>query len=197
MTWQDITIAQYQQLYPILSRKIADLCDELEQKQDIIGFFEGKPKEHYDTMKAKAFDELWANYEFLTKLPEQTQPNQIIRIDGHIFLMDYNSANVKERLTGKDVVDLSTIAGNEQLVTQKMDVILFGYLKYQRKRFWHKEPTDKQKLDLIRKIDMDTAYNLTAFFLPLLDSYLAAIQTFSTELLNQTQSWTEKSLQTP
>ena len=179
--WKDITIRTYQKkLYPIISRKICDESDELDQEIDICILFEGKDKAHYDNMVAAEFIEVFRKYDFILAMPKPTNPPQFIEVRGIKFACDYNPANVKNKLRARDLIDLSTISKDQQLLTDNMHRILAAYMVEEKKR--GKERMELEvKEEWMKDCDMQTAWDILSFFFVLLENCSIAILSYLSE----------------
>ena len=182
MEWKDITIRKYQELYPILTRKLSTVSDELDQQIDILVCLNGKSVDYYDSLTRKQFNMLTDYYSFLSTPPTQGQPKRMFKLHGYVFEMDYNSKNINDRLTGRDIIELTRLAGNEELVTMNMHKIIDAYTTVRKK--WFRVPKI-DKAEVLLDLDIQTAINITSFFLPLLEQYLLAIQTYLTATLQK------------
>lgn len=186
MTWKDITIGKYQQLYTLLTRKVKTPLEELEQQLDLLVLLDGRTKEHYESLTRHQFITLIDYYSFVFTPPKMGDCPKTFVVSGIKFKIDYNPANIKYRLKARDVIDLTSIANEDGIIVANMNKILAAYCVPSRIMgvFKRKIDIEKHLLDL----DIQTAYNITAFFLPLLEACLPIIVNYSEkemEKLNQ------------
>jgi hypothetical protein len=176
MAWKDITIRQYQRLYPVLALKPTNLTEELDQQIELLSILDGKPTDYYESITSKEFTKLFLSYEWAFTPPVAGKHPQSFKLKGVRYWVDYNPANVHSRLTGRDIIDLTTIANQEGVVVSNLNKILASYIVPSRKWLVFKRKVELE--EALLDLDMQTAYDITAFFLPLLEASLKAIQVF-------------------
>lgn len=167
--WKDITIGQYQKLFPVINRETKNDADSLDKAQEICAIMEGKEVSYYEDMIANDFFKIFEKYKFLLTLPKQGAYPDIIEVKGIKFGCDYNPANVKYKLKARDIIDLTTIGADEKLLTENMHRIMGAYLIQEK-------PKKGERMDVFTKeeflkdLDMQTASDILGFFFVLLES---------------------------
>ena len=177
MTWSDITIGQYQRMYPVLIQPAITPIDQLEQQLELISILDGRPKEHYESLTAKAFRLITDHYRFAFTPPEGQVCPKNFTVRGIKFHVDYDPTNVQTRLKARDIVDLTTLANEDGVIIANINRIVGAYVRPSRKFGIFKRNIDVDKILL--DLDMQTAVNITAFFLPLLEACLPHILDYS------------------
>ena len=133
MTWSDITIGQYQRLYPVLISPAITPIDQLEQQLDLISILDGRPKEHYESLTAKAFRLITNHYRFAFTPPEGKGCPKHFILKGVKFYVDYDPTNVQTRLKARDIVDLTTLANEDGVIIANINRIVGAYVRPSRK----------------------------------------------------------------
>lgn len=181
--WHKITIRQFQQVYPLLKKQFTDPIADLDNQIEVISILENLSIDYLNNkIHPKDFKALQAKYRFLyDEIPPGKCPRKF-KLKGITYTIDYNPRNVHLRFRAHDIVDLTTLAQDPDKAVEQMHIILAKYVTPSRSWFWGGDvDVSESMLDL----NVQTASNINAFFLTLLENCLPVMASYSRQRLEK------------
>lgn len=162
--YDKISIKQYQAIYSILKRETKDFIEDVDKNVDLLHELTGKKKEDILKLSPSQLVNELKKFEFIFKLPELKSAPLVFKVKGYWFKVNYDIGNLK----AKDLIGLSEIGKDEKSIVENLHRIVSAYC-IPLKRFWiiPTRLTEAQKQLVISNMDIQTAFNISAFFLKL------------------------------
>lgn len=180
MTWQDITVKQYQQLYPIISDAT---LSELDVVVEVVSLLEGLAVDEIDSWPSKKLFEKQKEYAFLYKL-EPTNPKSFIEANGK----RYHFVHEVEKMPAARYIEAKHFAGNS-VIENLHKIMASCVIPMKKKWFGWVDDKYQSKDHAIYAADLQQAsfvevYNCVVFFCQLYAGWIITskdylVQTYS------------------
>jgi hypothetical protein len=167
-----------------MKRECKDLVDDIDKNVDLLHELSGKSKSDILQMSAKQISDELKKFDFVFTAPKPEQAPIVFKVKGYWFKVNYDLSQLK----GKDLIGISEIGKSEESIIMNLHKIVAAYCIPQ-KRFWvlPTNLTESDKLKIIQHLDVQTAMNISAFFLKLSNRLLRVTKDYFNEMADKKQ----------
>ncbi|RYZ47921.1 MAG: hypothetical protein EOP49_19990 [Sphingobacteriales bacterium] len=189
MAWNDITVEQYQALYPYVKD---ETLTDIERDCRIIGILHNMTEAQVDRLPFDRFKKLRASIQFLHKEEITSEPVNVLRTpDGKAYRVNYDVRKVPIAR----YAEVKFFAGNEKEIVRNLHCILASMVQPAKRRFgryfalpYEADQHEQYAHDMLR-VPFKHAWYAMVFFCNLYANWMRASQAY---LANQTPNEAEK-----
>lgn len=170
-SWQSITIEQFPLIYDIIKDKDIEPIDK---EVRLISILTGLDVATIEQIELSQLRELIKKVRFIFKL-EFPEYVQTFKHAGYKWIVNYDVT----KITAADFISLTKMSATEDDVMANLAEIVSVFVKPYKRKWFKYVPVDmdyKERLELIKKVNVGVIYPVCVFFCKLLTNLLPVIQ---------------------